>query len=252
MLSAIVITKNEEAVIGDCLKSLAIADEIIVTDSGTTDRTNAIAQTFNAKIVPTTGTGYSDWRNDGLAASHGDWILYLDADERLSPQLQDEIASLINSHTTNSAFELPRKNIFLGKPMRHGGWGNDSVIRLFRRTALSHYANPLHEQPVFSGSLGKLQHSIIHLSHRDLSSMLKKTLVFTSHEAQARYQINHPPMAIWRFARVMITEFWLRFIRLSAWRDGPEGIIDGLFQVFNSFVIYARLWELQQRSQRKS
>ena len=131
--------------------------------------------------------------------------------------------------------------------MHHGGWGNDYVIRLFLKKNLTEWKNPLHEEPVFTGELGKLQNSLVHFSHRDLSSMLEKTLGFTNYEAQLRYEANHPRVIWWRFLRVMLTEFWLRFVKLSAWRDRIEGVIDGMFQVFNSFIIYARLWEIQQK-----
>jgi hypothetical protein len=136
--------------------------------------------------------------------------------------------------------------------MHYGGWGHDRVIRLFQRPALSHYQNALHEQPVFTGEMGTATHPLVHFSHRDLSSMLRKTLTFTDYEARLRLQANHPPIVSWRIVRVMLTEFWLRFVKLSAWRDGGPGIIDGLFQVFNSFVIYSRLWELQQHDRTTS
>jgi hypothetical protein len=80
--------------------------------------------------------------------------------------------------------------------------------------------------------------------------MLEKTLFFTSFESQLRFQAKHPPVVAWRFVRVMLSEFYLRFIRLSAWKDGTEGIIDGMFQVFNTFIIYARLWELQLQNEK--
>ena len=92
----------------------------------------------------------------------------------------------------------------------------------------------------------------MHISHRDLSSMLNKTLDFTTYESGLRLKTNHPLVVPWRIVRVMLTEFWLRFVKLSAWRDGVEGIIDGLFQVFNSFIIYARLWESQNAKSRNS
>ena len=129
--------------------------------------------------------------------------------------------------------------------MQHGGWGNDYVIRLFNKSKLEKWQYPLHEQPVYSGKLEKLSEALIHFSHRDLSSMVDKTLLFTVYEARLRFDSGHPPMVVWRFLRVMYTEFWLRFVKLGAWRDGTEGVIDGIFQVFNMFIIYARLWEMQ-------
>ena len=144
-----------------------------------------------------------------------------------------------------SAFEIPRRNIYLGKEMFYGGWGNDRVIRLFQKDKLLQYKNALHEQPEVEGKIGLLKNSMVHFSHRDLEIMLNKTLLFTEYEADLRIKKGHPPIVVWRLFRVMLTEFWHRFIKLQAWRDGVEGVIDGMFQVFNMFVIYTRLWETQ-------
>jgi glycosyltransferase involved in cell wall biosynthesis len=250
MLSAIVITRNEEQMIADCLETLDFSDEIILVDTGNTDNTNLIAKKFKAKIISCTGANYSDFRNSGKEAASGDWLLYLDADERVSPKLKSEIISIISDPGESSVFAIPRKNIYLGKVMRFGGWGGDYVIRMFKKNALNKWSGDLHEQPDFSGKLKKLKHEIIHYSHRDLSSMVEKTLNFTTYEAKLRFESHHPQITWWRIFRVMFTEFWLRFIKLSAWRDGPEGIIDCMFQVFNTFIIYGRLWEMQHESRR--
>jgi (heptosyl)LPS beta-1,4-glucosyltransferase len=246
MLSIVVIAKNEERMIKDCLLSAQFADELIVVDSGSTDKTLEISKSLGAKVISIKGQDYSEFRNMGLKSARGEWIFYLDADERISPLLRQEILQIASSKPTNFfTYAVPRKNMYLGKSMSHGGWGNDYVIRFFFREYLHHWKNPLHEEPVYEGKLDFLKHELIHFSHRDLSSMLDKTLGFTAYEADLRFNAGHPPVVWWRLFRVMLTEFWHRFIRLSAWRDGPEGIIDGLFQVYNMFVIYARLWEMQ-------
>jgi glycosyltransferase involved in cell wall biosynthesis len=244
-LTIIVITKNEEKMIGDCLISAAFADQIIVVDSGNTDQTNDIALKHGAQIVTSSGTDYSQFRNNGLTAASGEWVLYLDADERITPALRAEIVSTIARSKKNLVFAILRQNMFLGKHMHYGGWSDDYVIRLFKKSVLKGWHNPLHEEPDFEGDLGKLQNPLIHFSHRDLTSMMEKTLSFTQYEAQLRFDTQHPPVVVWRFIRVMFTEFWKRFVVLQAWRDGAEGVIDGLFQVFNMFIIYARLWEMQ-------
>lgn len=249
MLSGIVITKNEERMIGDCLDSMSFCDELIVVDTGNTDGTNRIASAKRAKIVKSSGKDYSQFRNDGLKKAKGDWILYVDADERISKNLQSDIKKIVSKPPGNvAAYALARTNIYLGRPMKFGGWGGEYIIRLFATDRLLKWENPLHEQPKFNGALGKVDSPLLHYSHRDLSSMLEKTIEFTAYEAQLRFENGHPQMTWWRFFRVMFTEAWFRFVKLSAWRDGTEGVIDGLFQVFNTFIIYARLWELQQKS----
>jgi (heptosyl)LPS beta-1,4-glucosyltransferase len=243
MLSAIVITKNESQMIEGCLQSLKFADEIIVVDTGNTDDTNIKAKKYAARIVKSRGIDYSQFRNDGLKAASGDWILYVDADERISPDFFEEFKSL-----KPGVYQIPRTNIFLGRQMHHGGWENDKVIRLFYKKYLLRYIGELHEQPEFSVPLQTTKSFLTHYSHRDLSSMLEKTLQFTAYEAQLRFDAHHPPVVWWRFLRVMATEFFNRFIIHRAFLDGPEGVIDGLFQVFNTFIIYARLWEMQIQS----
>lgn len=242
-LSGIVIARNEQEMINDCLLSLAFCDEIIVIDTGNTDLTNEIAKKHKATIVKSRGTDYSQYRNDGLKAAKGDWVLFLDADERITPGLRQEIIKTIAG--PEIVYQIPRQNIYLGRVMRYGGWGNDYVIRLFPKKLLKHYSGALHEQPVYEGKLESLTNSMTHFSHRNLELMLEKTLIFTAYEAQLRIK-THPRMVPWRFVRVMATEFYQRFIKLAAYRDGVEGVIDGSFQVFNTFIIYARLWELQK------
>lgn len=246
MFSVIIITLNEEQMLKDCLLSTDFADETIVVDTGNTDGTNSIAKQHKAKIVKATpGSGYHNFRNAGLKAAKGDWVLYVDADERVTPLLRQEIEKIICSNTEHSAFEVPRRNFYLDREMFFGGWGHDKVVRLYKRQNLKQYKNALHEQPEIVGTVGSLVNPLVHFSHRDLESMLEKTLLFTGYEANLRFQSNHPQIISWRFIRVMLTEFWQRFGKMQAWRDGMEGIIDGLFQVFNMFIIYARLWELQ-------
>lgn len=252
MLSAIVITKNEEQMIEDCLLSLKFCDELIVVDTGNTDKTNEIAKQHGAKVIFSKGGNYAQWRNSGLKVARGEWVIYVDADERVTPLLREEIRKITSESVVHSTYAIGRLSVILGKQMNYGGWGsnrnlphNSWVIRLFRKSDLSRYEGELHEQPVFTGSLGYLENLLVHITHRDLSSMLEKTIGFTDYEARLRLLASHPLVVTWRFVRVMLTEFWLRFIRLSAWRDGVEGIIDGMFQVFNMFVIYARLWEVQ-------
>ncbi len=245
MLSSIIISKNEGDMIGDCLLSLRFSDEIIVVDSGNTDSTNEIAKSFGAKIVSCKGSNFAEFRNAGLKAAHKAWVLYVDADERVTPLLKNEIEQIMSSSDSAPVYQIPRKNIYLGREMHFGGWGGDRVIRLFKKSALQRYEGQLHEQPVFTGNPLTTHYELTHYSHRDLASMLNKTLDFTTYEARLRLAAEHPRLAWWRFLRVMFTEFWLRFIKLSAWRDGVEGVIDGIFQVFNMFVIYARLWEMQ-------
>jgi len=251
--SVIIIAKDEEEMIGECLESVKWADEIILLDGGSTDKTLEIAKRYSqVKVVSqkVRKIDYGAWHNQGIKETQGRWIFYLDADERLTPESQEEIISNIQYPISNiSAFAIPRRNVLLGKVMRFGGWYPDYQIRLFKKSHLEKWEGSLHERPSFKGELGYLKRPMVHLTHRDLSSMVEKTRGrgFLEIESELLFKAGHPPVTWWRILKVMVTEFWLRFIKYQAWRDGTVGWIEGLFQVFNRFLIYARLWELQKQ-----
>ena len=247
MLSAIVLAKNEEERLGTCLESLkAVADEVLVVDDESTDNTMAVAQKFGAQVQIHRMENFAAQRNFGLSYTKGDWIFYLDADERVSAPLAAEIKEVIK--TTDgpiAAYAIPRCNFYLGK-LQKSGWYPDYQKRLFRRDAFRDWVGLLHEEPRFAGALEHLQAPIIHLSHRDIYSMTRKSIQFTHLEAELRLAAKHPPVSWWRLLRICMSEF-LRQLRLGRWKNGTEGWIEVLFQTFNMFLIYARLWELQRK-----
>jgi glycosyltransferase involved in cell wall biosynthesis len=247
-LSVIIIAKNEEKMIEDCLQSVKWAKEIILLDGGSKDKTLEIARKYGAKIMPQEAKGedWGAWHNQGIKVAGGNWILYVDADERITPELKKEIQKVMGERK-GAAFAMPRLNILLGRPLRFGGWYPDYQIRLFRKEKLKKWEGKLHERPIFEGSLVYLKNYMIHLSHRDLFSMVEKTKKWSDIEANLLLKAHHPPVVWWRILRIMLTEFFQRFIKYQAWRDGTVGWIEGLFQVFNKFLIYARLWELQNQ-----
>lgn len=249
-LSIIVLAGNESEVIQECLESARFADEIILVLANSNDDTKKIAQSLKLplKIIETTdeyNKNFSKWRNLGYKASTGNWLLYLDADERISPDLRDEITKTIIKPVTNSYYVIPRANHFLGKRVRFGGSYPDYVKRLYFRENFSGYQGYLHEEPIITGSLGYLKNDLLHFTHRNLTSMLQKTLVWTDMEAEALFDTKHPPVVWWRFPRMMLTKIWQRLIKEQMWRDGIVGWISVIFEAFDTFIIYARLWEKQ-------
>jgi len=252
-LSIIIITKDEEKMIGDCLESIKWADEIVLVDSGSTDKTVEIAKKYGAKITTflSKTPNYAEWRNKGLQETKGDWVFYLDADERVTPHLKEEIkSSIINHQPSIIAYAIPRCNFYLGRKMHYGGAWPDYVKRLFKKDKLKGWEGRLHEEPTFSGGEGELGHlkePMIHLTHRDLSSMVEKTRKWSKIEAELLYRAGHPPVTWWRILRIMLTEFWQRGVKLQGWRDGTVGWIEIIFQMFSRFITYARLWEMQNQ-----
>lgn len=248
-LSIIILAGNEEAIISDCLKSCKFAPEIILVAANSTDNTQKIAQSANRriKIVETNdeyNKHFSKWRNLGYKAATKKWILYIDADERITPQLKDEIISKL-SQKDYTQFALPRANFFLGKRVKHGGTYPDYVKRLFLKSSFSGYKGILHEEPIIKGEISYLKNDLLHFTHRNLYSMLQKTIAWTDMEARELYKSGHPKVVWWRIVRMFFTKLYTRLIKEKMYLDGTVGWISSIFEAFDTFIIYARLWELQ-------
>jgi glycosyltransferase involved in cell wall biosynthesis len=256
-LSIIILAGNEEKMIIDCLESCNWADEIILVAANSTDNTVTLAKKTipKIKIIKTTdeyNKNFSKWRNLGFQNANKDWLLYIDADERITPELKQEIIKKINlKNNSISHYAIPRANHYLGKRVRFGGSYPDFVKRLYLRKFFKGYKGILHEEPLITGPLEHLKSDLLHYTHRDLNSMVNKTLVWTDMEAQALFKNNHPPVVWWRFIRMMLTKVWERLIFQKMWRDGTVGWISVLFETFDTFLIYARLWEIQQKQNKQ-
>ena len=256
-LSIIILAGNEEKVIVDCLKSCNWADEVILVAANSSDNTVNLAQKIisSIKIVKVKdeyNKNFSKWRNLGYQNATKDWILYIDADERITPELKQEIIKKINIKNNPIAYyDIPRANHYLGKRVHFGGSYPDYVKRLYKKDKFKGYKGILHEEPIVTGPQDHLKSDLLHYTHRDLTSMVNKTLVWTDMEAQALFQNNHPPVVWWRFIRMMLTKVWERLIIQKMWRDGTVGWISVLFETFDTFLIYARLWEIQQKQNKQ-
>jgi len=244
-LSGIVLTKNVENEVIVALKTLQkFVDEIIVVDTGSTDNTLKVIRPFVKKIVKTSSNSFAEWRNQGAKVAAGEWLLYLDSDERIPPKLAGEIISTIKE-PVHDAYTIARFEIFLGKHLSH--WPDSRVLRLIRKSSLKHWTGKLHEQPIISGTVGKLIHQMIHLSHKNFTEKVENTLNWSILEAELLYKAGHPRMVAWRFFRIMLTEFFNRFFRQGLWRDNTEGALESIYQSFSRFLTYARLWEMQRQ-----
>jgi len=249
-ISAVILTKNEAEKISDALESLDWVDEIILIDTGSKDKTIEIAERHKAKVFKTQGGNFSDWRNLGSKKASGDWLLYLDADERITPLLRSEIKKALQE-TKASAYAIPRNNILLGHAMRWGGWSPDYVVRLIKKDALEGWEGELHEQPHILGEVRKLTQTLTHITHTSLSEMVDKTNNWSQIEARLLFESGHPPMAWWRFVTIALREFWFRAVTRMGFLDGPIGVIEINYQIFNRLIVYAKLWELQQKKNSK-
>ncbi len=241
-ISAIILARNEGVRIETCLKALEWTDEQIVVDNGSTDETAKIAKKFGAQVIHSSEKNFSESRNIGLREAKGDWILYVDADEIVTPELAKEIKETVSSQKSEvNAYKIRRKNYYLGQPWPY----QEKILRLFRKSELKEWYGVLHESPRYAGETGELSAPLLHDTHRTLEEMVNKTNEWSEVEAQLRFEAGHPPIVWWRLFRVMGTAFFDSFIRQGGWRAGTVGWIESMYQAFSIFITYAKLWELQ-------
>jgi len=238
-LSIIIITKNEAINILDCINSASFADEIIVLDSGSTDGTIDLVNSTKAKLLITDWLGYGIQKNRAIEASSGDWIFSLDADERISEALANEIQNAIKQNQYY-VFELPRRSLFVSKFMNHSGWRPDFTKRLFKKNVARFSDHNVHEHLKTSHKHGRLKESLIHYSYRDLETVLEKINNYSTagaldafnagRKGSLRKALAH---GLWAFIRTY-------FIR-AGFLDGREGL---MLSIANAEVTYYRYIKL--------
>jgi (heptosyl)LPS beta-1,4-glucosyltransferase len=254
MLSALILTKNEEKFIGNCINSLkGLADEIIVIDNISHDRTVEIATQKGAQVYLSEEFSFAKRRDLASQQSHGDWLLYVDADERVTSDLSDEIKSIVSESSTPQtgapvAYIINRKDFYFGKPRPVFS----PMHRLMKREALIGWFGDIHETPKIEGTIGTLASYFLHFTHTDLNTMLLNTLRWSEKEAQLRFQQNHPPIVWWRLLRVCATGFWNSFVTQKGYKCGTAGWVEAIYQGFSLFITYAKLWELQNKQRIES
>ena len=251
-LSVTVITKNEAHNIEACLRSVRFADQVVVLDSGSTDDTVALARAMGAEVsVSPDWQGFGIQKNRALALAKSDWVLSLDADERVTPELQAEIQAVLQA-PAHDVYSFPRLSSYCGQYMRHSGWYPDRVTRLFRREAAQFSNDLVHEKIVTPSQVGQLHCALLHESFRDFESVLDKVNRYSTAGAQSLLMkgksaslgkaIGH---GLWAFVRTY-------FLRLG-FLDGRMGLVLAISNAEGTYYRYLKLWLLdQQRSGRPS
>lgn len=245
MLSVIILTKNEQDRIKACLESVKWANEIIVLDNGSTDKTLGIAKSYTDKIFIFKDLNFATLRNKGIHQAEGDWVLFVDSDERVLSDLRKEIEEYIKSNES-SALAISRRNIIFGKEVKYEPFWPDWVIRLLKKESFEKWSGEVHEQPKFKGRLKYSKNSLLHLTHREVDQIVLKSLEWSKIEAKLRFEGRHPKMSAWRFLRIFITETFNQGILRKGFFNGTVGMMDSLLQVFSMYMTYIRLWQLQQ------
>lgn len=245
-LTALIVSRNDSDVISSAIKSLqGFADEIIVIDSNNDNETTKIVKQLKANVVKHPFKDFSDQRNFAILQAYTKWVFYLDSDERVTPEFKEEVEKTIRNFDENSnigGFFVKRKTFFYGKD-----WGlEDNVQRLFLKSKFIEWKGVVHETPIIKGDFGTIISPINHLTHRNLSQMIRKTNEWSEYEARLRFDSNHPRMKPWRFVRVMASEFFNSFFRNKGYSNGTHGLIEAIYQAFSIFITYAKLWEMQE------
>lgn len=237
-LSVIIITKNEAELIGQCLESVKWADEIIVVDSGSTDETVDICRRYTDKVVVTDWPGFGPQKNRALAMATGNWVLSIDADEQITPELAREIQSSIAS-TAHQVFTLPRLSSFMGRYIRHGDWWPDQIARLFLRDQCKFSDDLVHERLIHPKPAGKLANLMLHQSTRSIEQLLAKTNSYTSSGAK-RIHANGKKSSLPKAIAHGIWAFIRGYFFKRGFLDGKEGLIIAISVAEGSFYKYVK------------
>jgi glycosyltransferase involved in cell wall biosynthesis len=246
-LSVCVITRDEAANIEACLRSVAFADEWIVVDSGSTDGTREIARAAGARVIERAWTGYVDQKNFALDQAAGEWVLFLDADERVSDALRAAILAVLDASDAKDGYTMPLLTRYLGRWIRHGGWYPDRKLRLFRRGRGRWVGGDVHERAEVDGSVGALDGDLLHYSYASIADHLVTIDRYTTLSAEQKHRAGAragPVSLVLRPA----AKFAVTYVLRRGFLDGVPGLVVAVTGAFYVFLKYAKLWELRLRS----
>ncbi len=235
---------NEEKQVQECVQSAKLLTAtIILADQGNSDNTVTLAKKGGAKIITVPSAKYvEEMREIAIAKVDAEWICILDADERMTKALADEIKRAILSNEYTS-YKIPRKNIFGRKKwLKYGGWWPDFQIRLVSKTSLKSWPKQIHSTPIIEGRQGYLTNPLLHFFHGDLETMVQKTIVFEQIEAELLFKALKPASTT-TFHRKFLGEFSRRFFLSLGFMDGTIGILEAIYQAFSKTITYLFLYE---------
>jgi glycosyltransferase involved in cell wall biosynthesis len=245
-LSVTIITRNEAANIASALASTAWADEIVVVDCGSTDETVAIARQHGARVLHRDWTGYVDQKNFAAAQANHDWVLSVDADERVTPALAAEIRQVLSADPPRAGYRVPRVSWYLGRWVRATDWYPDYQLRLYDRTRGRWTPRRVHESVMLAGEPGRLRHELEHRPYRNISHHLQTMNQYTSLAAIDLYEQGrrtgmaglcfHPPAALLR-----------NYLLRGGFRLGAPGLVISLLNAYYVLLKFLKLWELQRQ-----
>jgi len=244
-LSVTVIALNQEAHISECLASVSFADEIVVVDTGSTDRTVELARTYTDRVLQADWQGFGRTKNYALDQARGEWVFSLDTDERVPPALQAEILAVVAADGTLNGYRVPRKNYFCGRWIRHLGWYPDYTLRLFRRDRGRFRDREVHEEVVVDGPVGTFQTPLEHYSYRTVSEYVTRMDRYARLAAQELAKAGRRPYPGELFVRPFFSFLYLYFIK-RGFLEGTPGYTLAVLMSMYKFLKYYYLRELSR------
>jgi glycosyltransferase involved in cell wall biosynthesis len=246
-VSVAIVTRNEEVNIEDALKSVSDADEIVVIDAFSTDRTVEICRKYTGSIYQFEWEGYARQKQKAVDLTSGEWVLVLDADERVTPELKKEITDLLSDSPDVNGFFIPRKNYFLGKWIRHGGWWPDHTLRLFRKDQGGLEQREVHEKITVKGPVGYLRNPLVHYTYWSISEFTARMEHYSSLSAtEIRNRAGRAGIMSLIF-KPLATLLKMYLLRLG-FLDGTRGLMLAVLYSHYTFLKYAKTWEKQLES----
>ncbi|MBC7251525.1 MAG: glycosyltransferase family 2 protein [Anaerolineae bacterium] len=245
-LLAIILTKNEEKNIADCIASLRWSDDIVVFDGYSDDRTVEIAREQGAQVIQHPFRGYGSQRNAALDAVEAEWVFFVDADERATPELGTEIRQVIED-TSYAGWWVPRHNYIFGAVVRHAGWYPDYQLRLLcRQKARYDPQREVHEIVLLDGQAGYLQHPLIHYNYDTVRHFLQKQRRYAQFDARILQEqgIRARPH---KFITRPLDEFRRRYFALEGYKDGWRGLVLSVLMAYYQLLVYGQLRRLQSQ-----
>lgn len=247
-IAVLIQTHNEERHIADCIVSAKLlSNDVVVVDMESVDRTCEIAKKNGAQVISFPHSSYVEpGRSFGMEQIKSEWVFILDADERMTSELAEEIKQAVQSQEY-TYYKVPRKNMFGGvKWLQHGGWWPDEQMRLIKLSAFENWPTQIHSTPRISGTMGHLNHAFEHYFHGNVERMVQKTLIFEDIESELLFkadkQVETPT-----FFRKFLGELFRRFIVKVGFLDGTVGIMESVYQAYSKTITYLLLYEKKNR-----
>ena len=247
-LSVVVITKNEAGRIVDCLKSVDWADEVIVLDDESTDNTVELARAAGAKVFQRKMDAEGKHRNHAYSLAKNEWILSLDADERVTPELKEEIIETLKNHPDCNGYTIPRRNFIGSTWVRHGGMYPSAQLRLFRKGVFRYDEQAeVHPQAYMKDPQGRLKCDILHYTYRDFTDAIAKLDRQTDLEAKKWFRENRR-VGAFSVLRKMTDRFWKSYVVKQGHKDGVYGLFLSVNAGMYQFLSFAKYWEMKKNA----